>query len=257
MPIDSTNPKKVVLYAANNGELRQLPNKYNKYMDVKDSFGRNPVLISAMKGYLPRLPDAAKKDNLFLERDNTGQNALHLAARYGQLRHIPKNLLTHDNLSVVDKDGNSVYDYVRRFNLKDQLPEGLRANVEIVKKEVFNEVPNFGSLEDAKHLVKNFYNESYNLEALRKFVKAVPEKGKQSGVLYGNSLDPNFESVLADPIGDGAVKFSARSKHEDLGNVDLGIYRREDILGAIKELSKRTPLKALRSIDDSPNVCMR
>lgn len=226
-------------------------------MDVKDSFGRNPVLISAMKGYLPRIPDAAKKDNLFLEKDNIGQNALHLAARHGQLRHIPKDLLTHDNLSVVDGDGNSVYDYAREFNIKDQLPEGLRANVEIAKKEVPNEVPNFGSSEDARHLVKNFYNESYNLEALRKFVKGVPEKGKQSGVLYGYSLDPNFESVVADPIGDGALKFSARSKHENLGNVDLGVYRREDIMGAIKELSNKTPLKSLRNMDDSPNVCMR
>jgi hypothetical protein len=259
MDYESTNPKKAVLYAANNGDLRRLSNKFFKYMDVKDSQGRNPVLISAAKGYLSRLPIDGIKLEQFLEKDIHGQNALHIASRFGQFHHLPKEILTDENLSQVDKSGNSVYDYVREFGQLDQLPDGLRAKASLPKAKQYEEVlsPVMGDKEELKNVISNFYNSPVVLGSLREFVKSSDSKGSRGNVLFGLSTDSGYGDSIVKPMGNDILNFSVKSKDEELGMIDLGNYKKDDVLSVIKDISRTTPIKVMRNYDDSPNVCMR
>lgn len=269
---ENHSPSKVVLEAANNGYIRRLPNKYDKYMHSKNSQGRNPVLIYADKQYLSRLPQRFLTSEYLLEEDNSGMTAIHIAAKRNQLQHVPKELLTKENLLKVDSKGFSALDYAVMNRSLRGIPEDTLEQIrqERLVSEQYNlhlrspevkppagiEVP-LGTKGDLKELVKNFYSNPFALGSLQDFVRAsVPERNSGS-VFLSPTKDPNHPEVYVQTKGGVGLNFSVKSNNQDLGLVDLGTFKKDDILEVITQLQKVIGPKPKLHYDDSPNICLR
>lgn len=110
---------------------------------------------------------------------------------------------------------------------------------------------------ELKQVLSHFYKDPFARGALQDYIHCADPKRDSRQILLSASPDSKMGHVLAVSLANGVLNFSVTSDNKELGKVDLGTFDKKDILEVVNKLNKVSPVKRLRNIDDSPNVCMR
>jgi ankyrin repeat protein len=123
--ISNENGETLLHYASKYGNLPQIPREFltEEALTKQDKKHGNTCLHHiAKKEQLPLLPPNIDP-KAFLIENKSGKNCLHICAYYGRLKHLPQELLTLENLTKPNREGETPLHKAAINGFLGRLPE--------------------------------------------------------------------------------------------------------------------------------------